>query len=156
MEGAMRSLSNTSLFVKGGRGMWYAILIVLCLFLGFLLDRAIREIHRLREDAKRVIHFGLKKDGPTTLFIIIRPKDFQIKADEFREKLLRGLATEKQSDALAWAYSILNHIDFWCLPMESRSRSEIRDALAHLLEENDGEAAKRFIKSLADALASVL
>lgn len=111
------------------------------------------------KSVQNIIHLGLR-DGRVTTGLIpatisIRPEDFQIRADKLREKLLEALENESHPNTGTLAYCILNRGGIYEM-LESKSAQESQKALARLLNNNEKEATKRFLETLAESVSHAI
>lgn len=160
MEGVRGSLSNSSLFVKGEVKMQLALgfLIATCIALAIALYITWTKLNsKTPIKVQNVIHLGLK-DGrittgltPTTLSV--RPEDFQVRADKLREALMKQFETEDHPDISVRAYCILKQAGVREM-LDPKSASEAEKVLTRLLVNEDSDAVRRFLETLADSIAN--
>ncbi len=83
----------------------------------------------------------------------INPIDFKISANKLREKLLKEFETEDHPDISTRAFCILQQAGARDA-MENESASKVQKALTRLLVNEDDDATRTFLVTIADSVAA--
>ena len=119
------------------------------------------KIAQLPVPITNVIHLGLKDGRATTdllpINLKIKPEDFVLNKVKVLSRLIYGLEKKRQIFAdqpETRAYLILDNAGLIHV-FDSNSRSEVQKALTRLLINEDDEATKRFLETLAESICHV-
>ncbi len=111
-----------------------------------------------RPTTQNVIHLGLKEIAVDTklepLQLSINPEDFQVKREKIVARLMHEFATEKHSSIPTRAFCMLNHAGVREM-LTNQSANELDAALTRLLVNEDDDATKRFLETVADSVSQV-
>ena len=109
------------------------------------------------QPVQNIINLGLKDGRLTTditpLIMSVDPKGFVVKADKLKKILLQHLADVNNGDKSIKAYCITARSGIRNI-LDNKSVNEVDKALTRLLINEDEEATKRFLETLADSVAS--
>ncbi|MEK7147856.1 MAG: hypothetical protein AAB758_01005 [Patescibacteria group bacterium] len=121
------------------------------------LEEVLKAVAKIPAPVTNVIHLGLRKvearTGLIPASLSLRPEDFQVQADKLYVRLTNGLRVKNHPDVGVNAYCILKHAGLDHI-LDGPSWREAQEALTRLLNNEDDEATKRFLRTLADSVAN--